>query len=170
MNGQDPSVQLPNLPSTPRRLIPVLIDPDHIGLLEEAILRLSLAKPTQAVPMFSHQDENEIGIPPSQQPMADHEELVIFDGQSLYASESDDSLEVAPLSCLSTSTISNLTASTVSSPTMLLQLPSRNSTPTSFESPLTPQSSTAASFPLDGSASPGVSFRNPSSLSSPASA
>jgi hypothetical protein len=67
--------------------------------------------------------------------MADHEEN---DG-SLHTSES----EVAPLSYLSTSTIST---------------------------PLTPQSSTAASLPLDSQASPQVSFRNSSSsVTSPAS-
>lgn len=99
------SVQLTNS-STPRRLIPIYIDPDHIGELQEAILRQSLTN--QTVPTFGHHEEKGIESPPSQPPIADDEELANFDGPSLHTSSSaDDSLD---------SMISSLSNLTVSSP------------------------------------------------------
>jgi hypothetical protein len=92
--------------STPRRRIPIFIDPDDIGELEEAILRLAFPHPT--VPTFGHHKEYEIETPPSQPPsqppMADHDENVFFNGQSQHTSKSGDhSLDST------TSTSANLT-------------------------------------------------------------
>ena len=104
-NEQVSSVLLANMLSTPRRLIPIFIDPDHIGELRDGILCLALVNPT--VPIFDLKD-NEIERPSSQQRNADYEEHVIFDGQSLTTSKSDnDSVDL---------TISTLATLTVSSP------------------------------------------------------
>ena len=96
MNEQVHTVQLANSLSTPRRLIPIFIDPDDIGELRECILRLAPENP--AVLTFGLRQDIKTESPPyietespsSQQPTAD-----------------DDSLD---------STISTLASFTLSSP------------------------------------------------------
>jgi hypothetical protein len=79
--------------STPRRLIPIFFDPDYIGDLQEAVLRLTLTNPT-----FGYHKESEIESPPSQPPVANHEDHPDFDGQSLPPSPLVLSQNVVPLS------------------------------------------------------------------------
>jgi hypothetical protein len=109
MNEQVPTVQLANSPSTPRRLIPIFVDPDDIYELRECILRLAPENPT--VLTFGLRQDIKIESPPyieterpsSQQPTADHE------GHTSKAVDDShrDSLD---------STISTLASFTLSSP------------------------------------------------------
>lgn len=94
------TVQLGNSPSTRRRLIPIYIDPDDIGVLQECILRLATANPLATVLTSGLHQEIEIESPPPQQPTADHE------GHTPSKTD-DDSLD---------STISTLASFTLSSP------------------------------------------------------
>ena len=88
-----------------RRLIPIFIDPKHIGELQ-AILRLSPAndQAVPSVPSFGHHKEKGIESSRSQQPVADHEEISNPNGETLPIY--DESLDSA-ISSLATLTVSS---------------------------------------------------------------
>jgi hypothetical protein len=106
--NEQPLVQQTNSLSTPRRLIPIFIDPDDIGELQEAILRTLT---NRTVPTFGHHEDNGIECLPSPPPIANIEEHAIYDSPSLHTSKSvDDSLDSTIL------TFANLTLSSPPSP------------------------------------------------------